>query len=126
MGEWRSAAQRWAQDARRAAPAKPSAGGEPKAAPSAGNARDSLALELLNAKNWLAGRRATLQVLVSHGENGAAASGARVTARIEGAAEPSQYSPATRRDGKAQPAVYIPPPAGAQCALVIGANKGKA
>src|SRR5260221_12052795 len=102
MDELRSGALKLAQHATPAAPAKPSAGGEPKAAPSAGNARDSLALELLNAKNWLAGRRATLQVLVSHGENGAAASRARVTGRIGGAAGPSQYFTATGRGGKEQ------------------------
>src|SRR5258708_19499125 len=98
MDELRSGALKWAQHATPAAPAKPSAGGEPKAAPSAGNARDSLALELLNAKNWLAGRRATLQVLVSHGENGAAASGAPVTAPLHAPAAPSPHSHSTRPD----------------------------
>ena len=116
LEELRSGALKLAQHATPAAPPKPSAGG----------ARDSLALELLNAKNWLAGRRATLQVKVSHGENGAAASGARVTARIEGAAEPSQYSTAAGLDGKAQLAFDMPRLAGAECALVIEANNGKA
>ncbi len=96
------------------------------AAPSAGGARDSLNLELLNAKNWLAGRRATLQVLVSQKGNGIAVSGARVTARIEGTAEPAQYSTATGLDGKAQLAFDMPSLAGAECALVIEANNGKA
>ncbi len=96
------------------------------AAPSAGGARDSLSLELLNAKNWLAGRRATLQVLVSQKGNGIAVSGARVTARIEGTAEPAQYSTATGLDGKAQLAFDMPSLAGAECALVIEANNGKA
>jgi hypothetical protein len=123
LDELRSGALKLAQHA---TPPKPSAGGEPKAAPSAGDARDSLALELLNAKNWLAGKRATLQVKVLQRENGAAASGARVTARIEGAAEPSQYSTATGLDGKAQLAFDMPRLAGAECALVIEANNGKA
>ena len=96
------------------------------AAPSAGGARDSLSLELLNAKNWLAGRRATLQVVVSQKGNGIAVSGARVTARIEGTAEPAQYSTATGLDGKAQLAFDMPRLAGAECALVIEANNGKA
>jgi len=96
------------------------------AAPSAGGARDSLSLELLNAKNWLAGRRATLQVVVSQKGNGTAVSGARVTARIEGTAEPAQYSTATGLDGKAQLAFDMPSLAGAECALVIEANNGKA
>jgi hypothetical protein len=90
------------------------------------DARDSLGLELLNAKTWLSGKRATLQVLVSQKENGAAVSGAGVTARIEGAAEPAQHSTATGLDGKAQLAFDMPRLAGAECALVIEANNGKA
>ena len=86
---------------------------------------DSLALELLNAKSWLAGKRATLQVLVSRKGDGAAVSGARVTARIEGAAEPSEYSTATGTDGKAQLAFDMPRLAGAECALVIEGYNGK-
>jgi hypothetical protein len=85
-----------------------------------------LSLELLNAKTWLSGKRATLQVLVSQKENGAAVSGAGVTARIEGAAEPAQHSTATGLDGKAQLAFDMPSLAGAECALVIEANNGKA
>src|SRR3984893_12026071 len=116
LDELRSGALKLAQHATPAAPAKPSAG----------DVRDSLALELLNSKNWLAGRRASLQVRVSHREDGAAASGARVIARIEGAAEPSQYSTATGLDGKAKLAFDMPRLTGAECALVIEANNGKA
>ena len=86
---------------------------------------DSLALELLNAKSWLSGKRATLQVLVSRKGDGAAVSGARVTARIEGAAGPSQFSTATGTDGKAQLAFDMPRLAGAECALVIEGYNGK-
>jgi hypothetical protein len=86
---------------------------------------DSLALELLNSKSWLSGKRATLQVLVSRKGDGAAVSGARVTARIDGAAEPSQYSTATGTDGKAQLAFDMPRLAGAECALVIEGYNGK-
>jgi len=94
----------------------------PAAAPAVS---DSLALELLNAKSWLAGKRATLQVLVSRKGDGAAVSGARVTARIDGAAEPSEYSTATGKDGKAQLAFDMPRLAGAECALVIEGYNGK-
>jgi hypothetical protein len=86
---------------------------------------DSLALELLNAKSWLSGKRATLQVLVSKKDDGAAVSGARVTARIDGAAEPSEYSTATGTDGKAQLAFDMPRLAAAECALVIEGYNGK-
>src|SRR5260221_5514059 len=54
MDELRSGALKLAQHATPAAPAKPSAGGEPKAAPSARNARDSLAPGLLDAQKLLA------------------------------------------------------------------------
>jgi len=94
----------------------------PAAAPAVS---DSLALELLNAKSWLAGKRATLQVLVSRKGDGAPVSGARVTARIDGAAEPSEYSTATGTDGKAQLAFDMPRLAGAECALVIEGYNGK-
>ncbi|MGB2620846.1 MAG: hypothetical protein WAN25_00745, partial [Candidatus Acidiferrum sp.] len=39
-----------------------------------------LALELVNAKTWLAGKRANLHVAVRHGQNGAGVAGALVTA----------------------------------------------
>jgi hypothetical protein len=98
----------------------------PAAKPSADGASDSLALELLNAKNWLSGKRANLQVQLFQKHDGAAVSGARVAARIEGAAEPSQFSTATGLDGIAQLAFDMPALAGAECALVIEANHGKA
>jgi hypothetical protein len=126
LDELRSGSLKLAQHAMPAAPAKPVADSGPKAAPSDGGARDSLSLELLNAKNWLAGKRATLRILVSRKEDGAAVSGASVTARIEGAAEPARYSTASGLDGKAQLAFDMPRLAGAECALVIEASKGKA
>jgi hypothetical protein len=98
---------------------------QPLTPPTAPAVSDSLALELLNSKSWLSGKRATLQVLVSRKGDGAAVSGARVTARIDGAAEPSQYSTATGTDGKAQLAFDMPRLAGAECALVIEGYNGK-
>jgi hypothetical protein len=125
LDELRSGALKFAQQT--ASAAKPSADGKPKpSAPPADGASDSLALELLNAKSWLSGKRATLQVLLFQKQDGAAVSGARVAARIEGAAEPSQFSTATGLDGKAQLAFDMPRLAGAECALVIEANHGKA
>jgi hypothetical protein len=126
LEELRSGTLKLAQHAMPAAAAKPSSDGELRTTPSAGGARNSLNLELLNAKTWLAGRRATLQVQVSQKEDGATVSGARVMARIEGAAEPAQHSTATGLDGKAQLAFDMPRLAGAECALVIEANNGKA
>jgi len=126
LEELRSGTLKLAQHAMSAAPVKASTDSAPKGAPSDGAAHDSLNLELLNAKTWLSGKRATLQVLVSQKGTGAAVSGARVTARIEGAAEPAQHSTATGLDGKAQLAFDMPRLAGAECALVIEANNGKA
>ena len=99
--------------------------GQPATPPAAPAAIDGLALELLNAKSWLSGKRATLQVLVFRKSDGAGVSGARVTARIDGAAEPSQFSTATGTDGKAQLAFDMPRLAGAECALVIEGYNGK-
>lgn len=126
LEELRSGTLKLAQHATPPAPTKPSADSAHKAPPSSGAARDSLSLELLNAKTWLSGKRATLQVLVSQKETGAAVSGAGVTARIEGAAEPAQHSTATGLDGKAQLAFDMPRLTGTECALVIEANNGKA
>ena len=120
LDELRSGSLKLAQHAMPAVPAKPAA------VPSDAGARDSLGLELLNAKNWLAGRRATLQILVSRKENGEAVSGASLTARIEGAAEPAHFSTASGLDGKAQLAFDMPRLAGAECALVIEASDGNA
>jgi hypothetical protein len=126
LTELRSGALKLAPPIAPPAAVKAPAGGEAKTVASAGAASDSLVLRLLNAKDWLNARRATLQVLVFEKAEGAVVCGARVTARIEGAAEPAQYSSATGLDGKAQLAFDMPRLAGADCALVIEANHGKA
>jgi hypothetical protein len=125
MEELRSGALKFAQPAAPTAIAKPSTRVEPNAAPPAHGAPDSLVLRLLNSKDWLTGKRATLQVLVFEKSGGAVVSGARVTARIEGAAEAAQHSSATGLDGKAQLAFDMPQLSGADCALVIEASNGK-
>jgi hypothetical protein len=89
-------------------------------------ASDSLAVELLNAKTWLAAKRATLQISVFQKGDGQGVSGAHVIARIDGAAEPAQFSTATGLEGKAQLAFDMPRLAGGDCALVIEATHGKA
>ena len=126
LNELRSGTLKFSQSAAPAVAAKTSAGIAPKAVPSAGAAPDSLVLRLLNAKDWLTGKRATLQVLVFEKADGAVVSGARVTARIEGAAELAQHSSATGLDGKAKLAFDMPRLVGADSALVIEANHGKA
>jgi hypothetical protein len=85
-----------------------------------------LRLELLNAKTWLAGKKATLFVSVRDNKNGSPVSSARVAARIDGAAEPREFVTETGKDGLAQMEFDMPRLAGAEPALVIEASKGNA
>jgi len=84
-----------------------------------------LLLELINAKTWLSGKRALLQVAVRNQTN-QAVEGAQVTARVDGAAEISEYSAETGPFGNAQFEFDMPPLAGAEPALVIEALHGNA
>jgi len=95
-------------------------------APSVAVPSDQIALELRNAKNWLVGKRATLQISVFRKDNGAGVLGAKVAARIEGAAEASEVAAATDSDGNTQLAFDMPRLAAADCALVIQATSGAA
>lgn len=102
-----------------------SSGAARPAAPVAGAQARSISLELLNGKAWLASGRATLQVAVRAKENGAAIPGARVIARIDGAATPTEFSTATGAEGRAQLAFDMPRLSGAEPALVIEARYGE-
>ncbi len=131
LEELRSGALKLPQHVAPVAAAKPSAhghqsDGKPADTPLlAAAASHSLALRLLNASTWLAGKRATLQICVFQKSDGIRIAGAQVTARIEGAAEPAQFSTATGLDGSAQLAFDMPRLAGPECALVIEAAHGK-
>ena len=85
----------------------------------------ALLLELINAKTWLTGKRALLQVAVRNRTN-QAVQGAKVTARVNGAAEISEYSTETGPFGHAQLEFAMPRLAGAEPALVIEASHGNA
>jgi hypothetical protein len=87
---------------------------------------NTLLLELLNARNWLTGKRATLQVSVRNKENGLGVQHARVSARIDGAAEACAFTSETGSDGRAQLEFEMPRLAGAEPALVIEASLGTA
>jgi hypothetical protein len=92
--------------------------------PSDGNAASKLLhLELLNAKTWLTGKRALLQVAVRDAAN-KAVEGAKVAARVDGAAEPLEFSTETGPFGHAQLEFDMPRLAGAEPALVIEAAHG--
>ncbi|MFI5058662.1 MAG: hypothetical protein ACHQLQ_10790 [Candidatus Acidiferrales bacterium] len=89
-------------------------------------APSTLTLELLNAKSWLVGKRATLQIAVRHKENGGGIAGAHVTAKIDGAATPAEFKTETRENGQAQLEFDMPRLSGAEPALVIEASNGEA
>ncbi len=99
--------------------AKPSA----SVAPSNAAPATTLAVELINAKSWLSGKRANLQVGVRTGQSGAAVSGALVTVRIDGAAQVSEFSTETGADGQANLEFEMPRLGGAEPALVIEASQ---
>ena len=86
----------------------------------------ALALELVNATSWLAGKRATLQIAVRHKQNGGGVAGAQVAAKIDGAATPGEFKTKTGKDGQALLEFDMPRLAGTESALVIEARDGDA
>lgn len=102
-------------------PEKPSTASKPSA-----NALTELALDLVNAANWLRGKRAHLQVSVKKKHNGEAAGGAHVIARVDGAADASQHSAKADADGQARLDFDMPQLAAVEAALVIEATQNGA
>jgi hypothetical protein len=101
----------------------------PRVAPSGSNAASVpkvLTLVLINAKSWLAGKRATLDVSVQNRESGEAVNHARVVARVDGAADSNEITAETGIDGRAQMEFDMPRLTGAEPALVIEAFEGDA
>src|ERR1700682_2036671 len=121
MEEWRAGALQLALPQ---VPVKPPAVVPPaptKTAPSATSAAKPITMELMNARTWLTGGRATLQVAVRHKEGGTGIAGARITARIDGAAERTEFSAETRASGQALLEFDMPRLTGNEPALVIEA-----
>ena len=88
-------------------------------------ASSDLHLELLNAKTWLTGKHASLQIAVNdHAKK--PVERATVMARVEGAAEPAAFSSETNLLGRAKLEFEMPPLVGPEVALVVEASKGKA
>ena len=102
--------------------AKPSAA--QNASRASGASIATLHLELLNAKTWLSGKHASLQVAVNDHLN-KPVEHATVMARVEGAAEPAAFSAETNLLGRAKLEFEMPPLAGPDVALVVEASKGK-
>jgi hypothetical protein len=91
----------------------------------AGVAPAALKLELMNAKGWLSGKHATLQLMVRDAAGNAAA-GAETRARVEGADGPAEFSTLTGNDGGATLQFEMPKLTGAEVALLIEASRGSA
>jgi hypothetical protein len=85
-----------------------------------------LTLVLINAKSWLVGKRATLDVSVQNRDSGEAVNHARVAARVDGAADSNEFTTETGIDGRAQLEFEMPRLSGAEPALVIEAFGGDA
>jgi len=80
-----------------------------------------LALELINAKSWISGKNAVLQVRVRT-ESGEPVAGARVDAQIEGSDNPQLHSAMTGTEGQVQIEFAMPRITGSEAALVIRAE----
>ncbi len=92
----------------------------PAGTPNAASAHGVLSLELINAKTWLTGKRALLQIAVRNGSQQAVA-GATVRAHVDGAASVTEFSIQTDGSGHAQFKFEMPRLAAADAALVIEA-----
>ncbi len=90
--------------------------------PAMSEVRRKLSVELTNAKSWLTGKRAALQISVNE-ENGVAAAGAKVEAQIEGSVEPRVYAAETGASGQAQIEFEMPKIGGGEATLAIRAVK---
>lgn len=97
----------------------------PAQAPATASAAISLKLELMNPRTWLTGKRASLQVAVRDGA-GNATDGAIVTAKVDGAAVPTEFSTVTGGTGNVLFEFEMPRLASAEAALVIDAWRGNA
>jgi hypothetical protein len=98
--------------------AKPVANAHAEAAP-------LLVVELLNAKTWLTGKRAFLQIAVRD-QTKKALEHAKVTARVEGAADATAFTTKTGPFGHAQLEFDMPRLTDSDAALVIEATHGNA
>jgi hypothetical protein len=106
-------------------PAAPATAQAPSAVKAAIVAPLILKVELINARTWLVGKHATLQIVVKDG-TGAVIAGAEARARVEGAENPEEYSARTGDDGGVTLQFEMPKLNGPEVALVIEASHGVA
>jgi hypothetical protein len=81
---------------------------------------------LINAKTWLAGKHATLDVSVQNRDSGETVNHARVVARVDGAADSHEFKTETGIDGRALLEFDMPKLSGSDPALLIEAFHGDA
>jgi len=86
---------------------------------------ESLSIELLNPKTWLAGKRVTLQLHVADAQ-GHPVAGAKITASVSGAAEPANFFTESAATGDAHLAFEMPRLTDPNAALLIEATRGSA
>jgi hypothetical protein len=86
---------------------------------------ESLRIELLNPKTWLAGKRVTLQLRVTDAQAHAVA-GAKITASVSGALESANFSVDSAATGEAHLAFDMPRLSDSNAALIIEATRGPA
>jgi hypothetical protein len=86
---------------------------------------EALSLDLVNAKTWLTGKRATLHLRVT-GPSGLPVAMAKVTATVAGAAEASSFSTESDARGEAHLAFDMPRLLDANAALLVDATHGSA
>jgi hypothetical protein len=86
---------------------------------------ESLHIELLNPKTWLAGKRVTLQLRITDAQ-AHAVSGAKITASVSGAAEPANFFADSAATGEAHLAFDMPRLSDSNAALLIEATRGSA
>ena len=84
-----------------------------------------LKVELINAKNWLSGRQAILQVMVRDSA-GNAVSGAETKARVYGAENSAEFTAMSGDDGSAILQFEMPKASGSDVALAIEATRNGA
>ena len=101
---------------------------KPAAAPSAPANRaasgSDLTVQLLNGRTWLSGKHALLQIAIRDSANNAVA-GAKITARMDGSADPFEMSTETGPFGHGQFEFDMPRLSGAEPALLIDAVHGQ-
>jgi hypothetical protein len=84
----------------------------------------AITLEMNNSQTWLAGKHATLHLVVRQKDSKAPVARAQVTARIDGAAEPIEFLAQTNHQGYARLEFTMPRLSGEQAALVLQAVSG--